>query len=88
MTLRVKLEIVPFGREEKAREIGRLDINNVGECMFHQFVGSECQYSVIMLEPERNYAGMFPNTVSHFRSEGAWALLKKVLIDLEIWRLK
>lgn len=76
MTLRVKLEIVPFGEEEKAREIGRLDINNIGvRCG----LGA---YSVINLSPK--HIGMHTDMVYHERSKGAWALVRQVLENLEI----
>lgn len=88
MTLRVKLEIVPFGREEEAREIGRLDINNIGNCEYWQHFGNRCLYNVIMIEHDKNSAGMFKQSVKHFRSDGPWDLLHSVLDDLEIWRFK
>lgn len=77
MTLRVKLEIVPFGNESKIREIGRLDIFNMGRVEF-----GHCEYGTIDLSPEQ--IGLHTRTVLHRRDNGAWHLVKKVLDVLEI----
>lgn len=76
MTLRVKLEIVPFGVEEKAREIGRLDIFNKG----HGSNGM-CKYGVI--EMDEHGGGLLDVDVGHFRTEGAWTLVRLVLETLK-----
>lgn len=77
MTLRVKLEIIPHGVEEKAYEIGRLDIFNEGWTGF-----AHCEYGVIYIEPEKDQAGLFQETVHHRRDLGAWKLVEKVLKEL------
>lgn len=77
MTLRVKIEIVPYGQEEKTYEIGRLDIFNMGHAEF-----GHCEYGVIQLDVENNEGGLFNKTVLHRRHLGPWKLLGKVLNDL------
>lgn len=77
MTLRVKVEIVPFGDEAKAYEIGRLDIFNKGHADF-----GHCEYGVILIEPEKNEAGLLEKTILHRRSLGSWKLIEKVLKEL------
>lgn len=66
MTLRVRLEIVPYGDETFAREIGRLNIHNVGE-------GEDgaCAYRVDG-----------HGTVLHKHESGAWRLVMKAIKDL------
>ena len=77
MTLRIKVEVVPFGEEEKAYEIGRLDIFNKGRAEF-----GHSEYGVINLT--KNDAGLYDQTVLHRRDLGAWALIAKVLASLPI----
>lgn len=74
MTLRCTLSIVPWGNEEAIYEIGRLDINNQGHLS-----RDVCQYQVIDLG---NTPGEFNKRVLHFREDGAWELLRKVLSDV------
>jgi hypothetical protein len=47
VTLRVRIEIVPFGEESRAREIARFDIFNKGG-------GPKMCYGVIEMDTERN----------------------------------
>jgi hypothetical protein len=77
--LRVRLEIVPFGDESKAREIGRLDIFNK-QCDFNH-INNEvmCQYGVIELDKEKNTGAMYSEDIPHYRQDGAWKLVRKVL---------
>lgn len=77
MTLRVKLEIVPHGKEEETYEIGRLDIFNVGLAEFGHH-----EYRVIEINEERG--GLHQRSLFHRRQLGAWALVKKALEALEI----
>lgn len=77
MTLRVKLEIVPFGDEERIYEIGRLDIYNKGPVGF-----GHSEYGVIEMSPKTN--GLHNKTVYHRSAHGAWALLAKTLAQLPI----
>jgi hypothetical protein len=75
MTLRVTLEIVPFGDETKKRTIRQLDIFNMG-----QVPGSNnYEYGVIDIDPEKNTGGLYQETVYHLRDHGASALVSKVL---------
>lgn len=79
MTLRVKLEIVPFGDEARAYEIGRLDIFNIGPGVqpgLHV-------YGVIDM-PQNGKAGLYKDTVQHHRPDGAWELVRKVIATLGI----
>lgn len=78
MTLRVRLEVVPFGDEDRAYEIGRLDIFNKGK--FDQN-GLRHEYGVLDLGDE---PGMFNRCILHIREDGAWTLVRDVLETLEI----
>lgn len=84
MVLRVKLEIVPFGDEDKAREIGRLDIFNRGTSHFANMIGANgyCDYGVISLNPGDE--GLYDATLAHYRNDGGWELVKKVLTALTV----
>lgn len=77
MVMRVKLEIVPLGEEDMAREIGRLDIFNMGPRPF-----GHCEYGVIELAPKTG--GLHTRTILHRRDLGAWRLLEKCLQELAI----
>ena len=72
MVLRVKIEIVPFGEEDKAREISRFDIFNKGQAEF-----GHCKYGVI--EINKNGAGLWNDEILHRRDLGAEELVRKVL---------
>lgn len=74
MVLRVKLEVVPFGDEDKAYEIGRLDIFNKGLVVDG---GRFTAYGVLNLC--KGHEGEYDGNVHHIRSEGAWELLRKTL---------
>lgn len=75
MTLRVKLEIVPYGDEDKAREIGRLDI-------FNKTGGIVSRYGVIEMTP--GTGGLHNKEILHRRDLGAWKLVKDALDELGI----
>jgi hypothetical protein len=77
MTLRVKLEIIPFGDEDRSREIARLDIFNMGGD-----ANGRHQYGVIELTP--GGGGMHEKTIVHYRALGAWELVRQVLAYLPI----
>lgn len=80
--MRVTLSIIPFGDEESAYEIGRLDIFNKGS------VGPEAlglglyQYGVINLTPKEE--GLYQDSIIHSRYKGAWELTRKALNELDI----
>lgn len=75
MVLRVILQIVPFGDEEKTREIGRLDIFNKGQ------ISDAHQYGVLDLGQK---PGLYSDTLIHFRGDGAWELVRNAIDTLEI----
>lgn len=68
VTLRVILQIVPFGVEAEAREIGRIDISNQ---MIQK--GENDTYAYIR---DGVRSG---ELVQHKRDDGAWELVRKVL---------
>lgn len=81
MTLRVRLEIVQHGDESRVREIGRLDINNLG-CPEREDGQETCLYQVIEMTPKSG--GEHKEHVYHFRPQGAWELVAKVIRVLAI----
>ncbi len=70
--LRVTLTIVPFGDEEKSREINRFDIFNKGHAEF-----GHCKYGVIEINEQG--AGLWDDEILHRRDLGAEKLVQKVL---------
>lgn len=85
MTLRVKLEVVPFGDEEKAYEIGRLDIFNKGIAPPSPEgwdIGGYHVYGVINLT--KGEEGLYNEEVLHRRWEGAWKLVVAAITELNI----
>lgn len=79
MTLRVTIEIVPFGEEDKKYPIRQLDIFNKGQYDFGHY-----EYGVIELNPEKEEWGLYSKTVLHRRDLGAPALIAKVIKELDI----
>jgi hypothetical protein len=75
MTLRVKVEIVPFGDEDKAYEIHRFDIFNKGAAT----VGGYCKYGVIEMNLEEDTGVMAIEDVLHKRDKGALELIRYIL---------
>ena len=74
--LRLKLELVPFGDEDHAREIGRMVIANDGKSDHPAFGMYEA-----WLGPD-NYTGKGPRYLrldGHLRSQGAWVLVRDLL---------
>ena len=85
MVLRVILQIVPFGDEANAREIGRLDIFNKGiadPTPDGWDRGGYHKYGVIELTPKTGF--MNDKEVMHRRFDGAWELVRKAIDELEI----
>lgn len=83
MTMRVTLSIVPFGNEDKAYEIGRLDIFNKGTTLGQWDTKSTTyRYGVINLSPEDE--GLYDKEIFHHREDGAWVLLRKALTELDV----
>jgi len=79
MVLRVKIEIVPFGDEDRAQEIGRLDIFNKGQI---RRIGEHFEYGVINLS--KGQEGLYQESVMHERKLGAWELVRRAILDLGI----
>jgi hypothetical protein len=74
MTLRVTVEIIPFGDEDKARTIDTLNINNITwreGCS----PNGEDQY-IVERNSYKNYNENTPR-IFHHRKDGALALIKK-----------
>ena len=71
MTLRVEISIVPFGDEENVREIRRFNISNLGTVDL-----GICAYGV---EVDKYKTHNYDFNVTHRRSDGAEALVNKVL---------
>ncbi len=78
MTLRVILQVVPSGDEDKTREIGRLDIFNKG--VFSPTSG-HYTYGVLDLSPKQE--GMLDRDINFKRSCGAWQLVHYATEELE-----
>lgn len=78
MTLRVRLEIVPFSIEEDTREIGRIDISNLRDVRNEGFGHVVCEYlwSLFDCDGELVTDGKIPE---HDRRDGALELIRKVL---------
>lgn len=89
MTLRMTLEIVPFGVEENKHEIYHIDMNNTGVIEDKGFGHVVCSYEYFLKKPippilmtqggpthEIEGQGVVP---SHDRRDGALALLQGVL---------
>ena len=79
MTLRVTVEIVPYGEEEKKYTIRQLDIFNKGHVDF-----GHCKYGVIDINPEKEEHGLHEKEVLHRRDLGAMQLIKKAVEELEL----
>lgn len=77
--LRVKLELVPFGQEKMARQIGELRIVNDGSHPDRPEYGN---YKVA-LDIDGVLYGL--GTVkNHLRSAGAWPLVRKALKAVKV----
>ena len=75
MTLRVTVEIIPFGNEDKKYEIGSLEISNLGQT-------ENGVYNYIATQFSDGYK-LKEMTLSHNRNDGSWQLIRKVLNLLE-----
>lgn len=75
MTLRVIIQIVPFGVEENTREIGRLDI-------FNKDMKEQSTYGILDLT--KGEEGLYVAEVKHWRQDGAWELVRKVVDELDL----
>lgn len=81
MTLRVTLEIVPFGNEDNKRTIYQLNIENQGS----KTKAGRARYKAILAGDRK-----LTWPITHFRENGALVLaskvLKRVAADLELFR--
>jgi hypothetical protein len=74
--LRVTLEMVPFGQEDRKRTIGVLEVSNIG---VNEDLGD---YLIELEEPDKSgveveYIKKYP------RSKGAWTLVRRALQRLK-----
>ena len=69
MTMRIRLEIVPFGMEKMAYTIHKIDVNNTLEMVDDRFL-----YQVIHQNVTRNEGGELMWTVGHRRQDGPLVL--------------
>jgi len=80
--LRVTLEIVPHGDEERAQVIEVLEIANIGLEHDYGFGHKVCNYAsrVIDLDDEEEVPAFDRDTpVLHDRRDGPWRLVQRVL---------
>jgi len=84
MTLRVILQIVPFGDESQVREIGRLNISNVSH-KENKGITKEVGMNryVVEVDDYKNYTEETPR-VYHYRDQGAWKLVQIALNKLKL----
>lgn len=88
MTLRMTLEIVPFGSEDDKYQLCELDIWNIEEARNLGFGHAICRYGYRLnkkpvgryAEEEVLYQGVIPE---HDRKDGALELVRKVLAECE-----
>lgn len=74
--LRVTIELVPHGDETRAREIGIMLIANDGEGTH-----AKGNYAYVYGYTDRRNVRFSTGTVkSFYRNQGAWALIKKILM--------
>lgn len=77
MTLRVTLEVIPFGKEEKKYKIGHMDISNMGE---YTDINDAYKYNASQYSQDGGLKiESVDGSLIHFRDEGPWKLVKRVL---------
>lgn len=82
MTLRMTLEIVPYGVEEDKYDIMTLDISNTGTVKNEGFGNIYCSYEYSF----KDHSGEVlksGNIIEHNRRDGAVELVRKVLVENE-----
>lgn len=73
--IRVRVELVPFGDESNSKEIGQLVLANTGQRLF-----GECTYEAVLSSDDPvDQQPAIRKSVSHFRKDGFWELLRKIL---------
>lgn len=75
MTLRVRISIVPFGDEEREKEIHQINISNL-----EPLGGLNYLYGV---EVDKYKTWEYDTTVAHKRDDGAIELVRKALEKLK-----
>lgn len=82
--LEVKIDLLPFGKEDGRRTIENLYIWNIG-CIGENEQGKLCEYMAAKMDPrtEGKMAQGVPVKVQHYREDGAWVLVDKVLSELQ-----
>mgnify|MGYP006347298799 CR=1 FL=1 len=79
MTLRVTLEIIPYGDETGKYEIGSLDISNIRGAMGY------CEYRATQFSDGHTVLKQtIDGSLTHDRRNGAWVLVKKAIESLDI----
>lgn len=77
MTLRITVEIVPYGDEEAAYQIGCLDISNIETVERGHFGADICRYSVTNKTDVGDFS--WPEVKRHARRDEFWELIRKAL---------
>lgn len=72
MTLRVIVQIIPYGDESRMKEIGRLNISNVGP------VPQPDTYAYRIVDGGTEWVDF----VTHKRADGFWVLIHKALTSM------
>ena len=77
MTLRVTLEIVPYGEEHNKYEIGHIDVSNVGggPLGFCSYIATQYTDGETVLNA---------SSLTHMRQDGPWVLVKKAIESLDL----
>lgn len=86
MTMRVRLEIIPFGMENMAYTIHKIDVNNTLRIL----ESGHYIYNVIHQNVTRNEGGMLDGSIAHRRQDGplvlAAAALQALIEGEEEWK--
>lgn len=78
MTVRITLEIVPFGQEHKKYRIHVVDVNN----MLEYLSNGKCLYRVVHQNITRNEGGLLDLPIAHLRRDGPLKLAALALLAL------
>lgn len=78
MTLRITIELVPYGDESKKRTLDVVDVSNVATLGdgISEYVGRRQQHIDTLVSHSRIRVG------KHRRSEGYWELIRRVALVL------
>lgn len=78
MTLRVTIEIIPFGDESNKRTLHVVNISNTGKVERPGMKGLGL-YNYIVREIDENGKNLEPYTCIHQRSQGFWDLIYRAV---------